>query len=219
LNRQCSPENKFVLTCKDDSIPRNKAEHVIDSFGAILPSPENIVKIFARAIMYAEIQNYNKALDDYSRIIEMNPKYSLAYFNRANIRYEMESFTNSIDDYSNVIIYLDKSKSPKQHNQQIKTHDYDDVISDYSKCIQIDPEFYYAYYNIANVKTESRDFIGAINYYSKAIEIEPKFAEAYYNRGITYIYIQQKEDGCIDLSRAGELGVKRAYVAIKRFCD
>ena len=31
--------------------------------------------------------------------------------------------------------------------------------------------------------------------------------EAYYNRGLTKIFINQKDSGCLDLSKAGELGV------------
>ncbi len=61
--------------------------------------------------------------------------------------------------------------------------------------------------------------MSALSNYSKAIGIEPKFKEAYYNRGLTYIYIQEKEKGCLDLSKAGELGVQEAYAVIKRFCN
>ncbi len=35
--------------------------------------------------------------------------------------------------------------------------------------------------------------------------------DAYYNRGLVLIYLKDKEKGCIDLSRAGELGVGDAY--------
>ena len=43
--------------------------------------------------------------------------------------------------------------------------------------------------------------------------------DAYFNRGLVLIYLKDKEKGCIDLSRAGELGVHDAYSAIKRFCE
>ena len=72
---------------------------------------------------------------------------------------------------------------------------------------------------MANVKIESRDFKGAIADFGKAVEIEPKFAEAYYNRGLTYIFIKEKETGCLDLSKAGELGIQKAYAVIKKYCN
>ena len=42
--------------------------------------------------------------------------------------------------------------------------------------------------------------------------------EAYFNRGLVLIYLKDKEKGCIDLSRAGELGVDGAYPVIARYC-
>ena len=92
------------------------------------------------------------------------------------------------------------------------------MISDYKNSLMLDSTFYYTYYNLANVSIESNDFKSALNYYSKAIEIEQKFAEAYYNRGLTYIYLKQKDEGCTDVSIAGELGVQRAYAVIKKYC-
>mgnify|MGYP002512691932 CR=1 FL=1 len=35
----------------------------------------------------------------------------------------------------------------------------------------------------------------------------------------TMIYLKDKEKGCIDLSRAGELGVADAYGVIKKYCE
>jgi hypothetical protein len=42
---------------------------------------------------------------------------------------------------------------------------------------------------------------------------------AYYNRGLVLIYLKDKEKGCIDLSRAGELGVADAYSVISKYCE
>ena len=42
--------------------------------------------------------------------------------------------------------------------------------------------------------------------------------DAYFNRGLALIFIKDKEKGCIDLSRAGELGVADAYSVISKYC-
>jgi hypothetical protein len=41
----------------------------------------------------------------------------------------------------------------------------------------------------------------------------------YYNRGMTKLRLGQKDSGCIDLSKAGELGYKSAYEEIRKFCN
>jgi hypothetical protein len=43
--------------------------------------------------------------------------------------------------------------------------------------------------------------------------------DAYYNRGLVLIYLKDKEKGCIDLSRSGELGVADAYGVISKYCE
>ena len=39
------------------------------------------------------------------------------------------------------------------------------------------------------------------------------------NRGLVLIYLKDKEKGCIDLSRAGELGVADSYSVIAKYCS
>jgi len=60
---------------------------------------------------------------------------------------------------------------------------------------------------------------GAIEDYNKAIEINPKSADAYYGRGLAKLGLGQKDSGCLDLSKARELGVDEAYKIIKEHCN
>ena len=55
--------------------------------------------------------------------------------------------------------------------------------------------------------------------YSKAIELNPAFAEAYYNRGIIQIFMKDTRKGCLDISKAGELGILEAYEVLKRYAQ
>lgn len=51
------------------------------------------------------------------------------------------------------------------------------------------------------------------------IELHPNPAEYYFNRGVAKIEYGQKDDGCLDLSKAGELGYSRAYEVIQKLCN
>ena len=57
--------------------------------------------------------------------------------------------------------------------------DYNGAISDYTKAIEINPNYAKAYYNRGLTKRNLKDFNGAISDYTKAIEINPNYAKAY----------------------------------------
>ena len=50
-------------------------------------------------------------------------------------------------------------------------------------------------------------------------EINPNNKDAYFLRGMILITIDQKEAGCVDLSKAGELGDADAYEMIRTYCQ
>ena len=62
-----------------------------------------------------------------------------------------------------------------------KRGDHYGAISDYTKAIEINPQYESAYYNRAISKGELKDYYGAISDYTKAIEINPQYAAAYNN--------------------------------------
>lgn len=67
------------------------------------------------------------------------------------------------------------------------------------------------------------DYRGAIQDFNKAIVLAPEYPWFYYWRGLSKVKIGDKNGGCLDFSKAGELGrkegSKQAYKAIKTYCN
>ncbi len=53
----------------------------------------------------------------------------------------------------------------------------------------------------------------------KLTEINPNFTDAYHDRGFATLLLRQKDSGCLDLSKAGELGHAEAHEAFKEYCN
>ena len=183
---------------------------------------DNKVQNLIKSSIYKSLKrNYNGALSDLDLAIKADPYNFLAYFCRANVRSEMIDYMKMLEQESEVILIDPTGNS--QTGSTIKSYeniqDYNVVIQDYMKTLQLAPEFVFAAYNLANTYVKTRDYKKAVDLYNAVVKLEPIFAEAFYNRGLTYIYLKQNENGCMDMSVSGELGLKKAYSVIARFCE
>jgi len=220
LNRKSSLEDKFVIsselsTMKVDSVKTllNRTEQ------EKMKSSSNAYLYFYQGLLNSMVHNFNQSLKAYSTAIALDPKFELAYFNRANTRYLMVEYVNSLNDYSQVITIEGKATTHRDDKSETTEYvDYQEVIDDLTEAIKLNPKFGFAYYNRANVKCLTKDFTGAIDDYTQSINVGPEMPQAYYNRGLTLIYLQDNEKGCLDMSKAGELGMQEAYPVIKKYC-
>lgn len=198
----------------------------IDNYSKQLEEqPGNEILFFGRAIDFMLVQDYESALKDMNRVLEINPKMLLARFAVAVIRtkqleYDRLQDEPIISDRSNDIANLQvKDNLPgkiRLPELSTKSIDYDEILKEYETIVRMNPDFIYAWYNRAEIFTLEKDYRAAITDYSKVIELEPRFAEAYFNRGISRLSIGETEAGLDDLRKAGELGIIQSYSIIKR---
>ncbi len=192
--------------------------------GMIEDDLDNISLYYGRGMDFMHVQDYESALKDMDRVIELNPNLLLGHFARAIIRtkqleydYQLSGESAFTDNRKTGITLPDNiSGTTKLPEISIKSIHYEEILREYEKIIKIDPTFIYAYYNRAEIFSIEKDFRAAISDYNKAIELEPQFAEAYFNRGIAKLSIGETSAGLDDLRKAGELGIVQSYSIIKR---
>jgi len=129
--------------------------------------------------------DYNGAISDYTKAIEINPNFADAYYNRGSSKNDLKDYYGAVSDYTKAI-EINPNYGEAYSNRGIGKNvlkDYYGAISDYTKAIEINPNFAKSYYNRGNTKYDLKDYNGAISDYTKAIEINPNFAICYVNRG------------------------------------
>lgn len=168
-----------------------------------------------------EKQEYVEALVNLNKAIELDPNNSAAYYLRGNIKDNFEDRHGAMKDY-NVAI----EKNPKfadalyaRGNVKMKLQDYYGAIDDFTAVIAINENFVEAYFSRGRAKQFLQAYQDAINDCSKIIQINPKNSDAYSMRGILRIEFGDTKNGCLDLSKAGELGDLKAYELIKEKCN
>ena len=150
-----------------------------------------------RAIAYAEIQNFDSAVEDLTTYLQSDTTSVLALWQRAYCQAKANDFNAS-----------------QGTDVGMKTAS---VIGDLTQAISLAPQNAYLYYNRGTLYAQRSDYGRAIDDLTKALELDPQLAEAWYNRGLARLYSSQQQEGISDLSKAGELGLYTAYSVIKKY--
>jgi tetratricopeptide (TPR) repeat protein len=174
-----------------------------------------------KATLYKAQYDFNAALEIYDTLISKYPDFALGYFNKASTMYDLLEMLLRMNNMQGTVSQAGMAKNPQSPalkdvettNLQLK-----EVENLLIRSVQIDPDFYYAWFNLALIKTEQKEYEPALDCYTKAIKVNNDFVEAYYNRGLTYLYLENTRKACQDLSKAGELGLNDAYEVIKIYC-
>jgi tetratricopeptide (TPR) repeat protein len=210
------------LSSNQDRMAGNIANTQLDTLEQkIRSNPSDPVNYYNRAEIYANMQNYNKALQDYDIAIMLDPDYILAYFNRANIRFKLTDLISEEykTQYQLNATFIQPAAPQSTFDTTFLEHSYEEILNDYNKVIDLDTDFFYAYFNRGYVKCIMGDYWGSVSDYEKALDYEPKFSEAFYNKGLILIYLNLKTVGCESMSKAGELGIQESYHVMKRYCN
>jgi tetratricopeptide (TPR) repeat protein/S1-C subfamily serine protease len=156
--------------------PTTADEYFIAGFNKLVEPGDNVVA------------GKQKAIQEFSRAIRLNPRYQYAYFMRAIVYEQVREFRKSLADYDQSI-RIDPKISRTYYNRallkQIKLNDTKGALADYNQSIRIDPKYFEAYSNRGLLKYEKlNDTKGALADYDQSIRIDPKYSIAYYNRAL-----------------------------------
>ena len=89
------------------------------------------------------------------------------------------------------------------------------AIADYSKALELNPEYRDAFNNLGKTFSRLGDYKRAILYYDRAIELNRKDADAYYNRGNAFSRLGNSTYANEDWKVAAKLGNIFAQKSLK----
>ena len=132
---------------------------------------KNYEYFFNRAQDKFELTDYEEAILDYNKALELSPtEICLVYSMRGNAKRKLGDFDGAISD-QNKALDFDPLYADGYFNRGIakfKKGDFDGAIQDYSQVIKINPKDSDSFFNRANVKKEIGDMQGACEDWRKA---------------------------------------------------
>ncbi len=207
---------QLALSCRESNIEADSLMSLDRKYMEMQRADNSWTVLFQRSITQLLIKQYTNSVNTLTAAIELNPSNPFLYLNRSTTQAEMIDFISSIDN-SYQRITIDSDPANRLNNRSKRTYSYDEAIADLNKAAKLFPDFAHIYYNRANLQALSGNLPEAFEDYTKAIELDPSFAEAYYNRGVVQIFMKDTRKGCLDLSKAGELGITAAYDLLKQY--
>ena len=180
---------------------------------------------YIRGFLYVLEEDYDKAIADFDRAIELDPDNNdtifakltgaPAYLLRAGAYYEKDDYDAAIADFDKVI-EMDPGHSDAYYLRgevHYFNNEDDKAIADFNRAIELKSEFAAdAYYYRGNIYTFRDEYDKAIADFEKVIELDPEYADAKFDGSYAYllrgnVYAEEGDhDGAIaDYERSIEL--------------
>jgi len=174
---------------------------------------------FIKGIQFSSINKYNQAVQEYEKALKYEPNNQIIALNLIAEKIEMARFVDQFNGDANAVSFkMGNIGNENNDKGRYTNYTYNEAI-DKLKNIEIDlPNLAVIPYNIGNIYILTEELEQAVNEYNDAIRIDPRFSEAWFNRGLVRLIKGEKQSGCADISKAGELGLNQAYSLIQKFC-
>ncbi len=126
-----------------------------------------------RGLAYFDKGDYDKAIIDFTRAVELNRNYADGFYNRGNVYQKQGVYDKAILDYTAAIMI-----NPRYAKAYINrglvyylSQAYEKAVFDFKQAIEIAPFETVAYYNLAAAYYDAKQYDLAVKYCDKAIEL------------------------------------------------
>ena len=109
------------------------------------------IPYFYRAVANQALENFDDAILDYTKALQLNEKMTDAYYNRAKILLSRKDIENP---------------------------DFNRAITDLEKALELDPNFVEALYAMGAAQKKVENYHKALEYLNRAVELNPDFIHA-----------------------------------------
>jgi tetratricopeptide (TPR) repeat protein/S1-C subfamily serine protease len=173
---------------------------------------------YHRGYTYSSLQQYEKAISDYTQAIKINSKFTSAYSSRGIAYSSLQQYEKAISDYTQAIKINPKDALIYEVRgiAYSSLQQYKKAILDYTQAIKINPKDALAFFKRGANYSSLKQYENAVLDYTQAIKINPKDTVFYMGRGAAYLPLRQYEKAILDYTQAIQVNPKDALAYIGR---
>ena len=151
-----------------------------------------------------QLGDVDKAIEDCSIAIRLEPNSAEAYNNRGYMWTEKGDLDKALSDF-NKAIGLDPLSAAAYDNRGLvwaAKGENDKSLADHTEAIHLDPKNSHYYNNRGNLYSALGDHVKAIEDFNAAIRLDPQEAVAYNNRGNARYFLKLYDKALADFTEA-----------------
>ncbi len=176
------------------------------------PIENNAKACIDRGIVYINKGDYDLAITNFGKAIELAPDNAQVYIWRGLTHYSKGDYDHAITDLDKAI-QIEPNDAPAYIGRGLvyyRKSDYDRAITDFTKVIKLKPNDTHTYMNRGFAYHYKSDYNRAITDFSKAIKLEPNNADLYSSRGLAYHSMDDCDRAITDFDKIIELAPNNA---------
>jgi tetratricopeptide (TPR) repeat protein len=187
---------------KDDAV---LMETAIPYFSQrIEQNPKDVFAYNARAILWKDKKEYDKALADWTQAIRMDPMQAVHYHNRGAMWAARQEHEKALADFNEALrLKPDYVLSYRLRGQScLALKEYDKALADFNKGIGLNPKFAGLFYDRGLTWAAKKDDAKALADYTEAIRLDPKEAPPFRARALAYSRAKEYPKALADFGEA-----------------
>lgn len=113
--------------------------------------PKTAEDFFNRGLDKYDREDYLGAIEDYNRVLQLDPKFIEAYCNRGLTKATLGDMKGAIEDFD-LALQINSAHADaynKRGNAHASLSEFSTAIEDFNQALQSDPQFFDAYYNLS----------------------------------------------------------------------
>ncbi len=204
--RQASDVEKLVAQAQKLSSQGEK-QKAVEQLTQALHIQRDAHSYYLRAVVYKEMQDWEKSISDYQQAIAMDPQFALAY-RRLGYVYDVTGRLDEAFKNYQKAVALNPDDAIAQYDLGLAYYtrgDQDQARQHYQKAIDLDAHYSDAWHNLGIVYDNKGNKDEALRCYDQAISFNPNNFQYYDARGRTYRDLDRVEEAFKDIEHSIEL--------------
>lgn len=150
---------------------------------------------------------YDKAIESFTKAIELNSDYvGEAYNDRGRVYEKLGRTEDARKDREKADSFPGMFNVHYNNGvMSANAGEYDKAVAEYTRAIALKPDYIAAYYNRGTVYLQTGQLNDAVKDFTAIITMKPDNAEAYQNRGTAFDRLERPDKAKEDFTKAGML--------------